>query len=317
MYIVREYAPGLDQVITSLPEDEAPTWDAGTRYGLNDRVIRDHRIYQSVIADNLGVDPVGEDQSLVSARWIFDRFTNAYAGFDGVLSNPTAAVEDPAATADWLDPDLGIDARVNPVILDIRDVGDVDTLILFGVSAMAARVICFDIAGNLLLDRETNMSGRQVEDWWAWFFEPFAGASDKLVHLDIPGTTRRIVIALRGAAVELGEVVLGERIYIGDAQVGATAGRSISGSRYSFNDYGTLTLAKGPTRVEMDYQVVAKTAIWTQTKPLLDRLSGALVASVGALSRPSSVHYGILGPVRWAEDLPDEYEYSFTIMGVS
>lgn len=317
MFIAREFSPDLDQVRSSLVEDDAPAWDAGANYPLNARVVRGHRIYQSAIEDNLGLDPLLEDQSVLAARWVFDSFTNAFACFDGVLSNATLAVEDPGAVVPWLDPGLGIDPTSAPVIVEVGGLQGVDTLILFGVVASSARLICFDVAGGVLLDEETNLSGRQVTNWWEWFFEPFTGFSDKLVNLNLPGTTRRVLIALSGSAVTLGEVFLGDRFYVGKGMVQHTVGRSISGSRYSFNDYGALTLARGPTRIEMDYAVVASTALWGQVKPQLDRLSGTLVASIGAELRPSSIHFGILGPVQWVEDLPDEYEYTFTIMGVS
>lgn len=317
MHVAREFSPDLDQVQSSLAEDEEATWDAGTTYALNDRVIRGHRIFQSVIADNLGIDPALEDQSALAARWVFDRFTNAFSAFDGILSNPTVAQEDPGAVVPWLDPGLGIDPTSTPVILDIGGISVVDTLILFGVVASSARVICYDIADAVLRDTTTNMSGRQVADWWDWFSEPFEGFQDKLVDLSVPGTTARILIALSGAEVSLGEVFLGDQLYVGKGMAQQTEGRSVGGTRYSFNDYGSLTLAKGPTRVEMDYAVVASDALWKQIKPQLDRLSGSLVATIGAERRPSSIHFGVLGPVRWLEDLPDEYEYTFTVMGIS
>ncbi|MBR9765339.1 MAG: hypothetical protein GYB53_17925 [Rhodobacteraceae bacterium] len=217
----------------------------------------------------------------------------------------------------WLDPGLGIDPATAPVILDIAGISGVDTMILFGVVATSARVICYDVADAVLRDTETNLSGRQVSDWWEWFTEPFEGFQDKLVDLSVPGTTARILIALSGAEVRLGEVFLGDQLFVGKGMAQQTEGRSISGSRYSFNDYGTLTLARGPTRVEMDYAVVASEPLWRQVKPQLDRLSGSLVATIGAERRPSSIHFGVLGPVRWLEDLPDEYEYTFTIMGIA
>lgn len=317
MHVAREFSVILDQVQTSLAEDDEEVWDPDTTYALNARVIRGHRIYQSAIADNLGNDPLLEDQSVVSAQWVFDCYTNAFACFDGILSNPTVAYEDPEATADWLDPALGVDPAGAPIIVDMAGISGVDTLILFNVVASTARIVCFDVADTVILDEESSLSGRQVANWWDWFFEAFDGYSDKLVKLNIPGPTRRILVVLTGGAVQLGEIFVGDRLFIGDGQVGATEGRSISSSRYTFNDYGTLTLATGPTRVEMDYSVVASKALWDQVKPQLDRLSGTLVASIGATLRPSSIQFGILGPVKWAEDLPDEYEYSFTVMGVS
>jgi hypothetical protein len=317
MYISRKFAPDLGLVRCSIPEDDAPAWAAGTSYPLNARVVRDHRIYQSAIPDNRGLDPLAEDQSVVAARWVFDRYTNAFACFDGVLNNATVASEDPGAEVPWLDPAFGIDPASTPVILDLPGLSGIDTLILFGVSASRVRLICLDLNEKVLLDRESGLSGRQVGNWWGWFFDAFSAYSDKFIALDIPGPTRRIVLALQGAQVRLGEIFLGASFAIGAAQVGSTEGRSISGSRYSFNDYGSLTLAKGPTRVEMDYRVVASKALWDQVKPELDRNSGSLVAAIGSTTRASSVQFGILGPVKWGEDLPDEYEYSFTITGVA
>ncbi|WP_108262258.1 hypothetical protein [Mangrovicoccus ximenensis] len=314
MHLVSRRAIAPEDVTVSLAEDDAPAWAAGTSYALNEAVVRDHRVYVSAIADNLGNDPALEDQGSAAARWLLYRWTNAFSAFDGVLTNPSGAVTgDGTLKGDQAG--YGLDAGESPLIIDMA-VDALDTLLLFGIDAVEVRVICIDGAGTAVLDRVAPVSGRTVSSWWEWRSKPFTAGSNKLAVLDVPASTIRVIVALRGASVALGEIVAGSRTYVGATLHNGTSGKAVTASRYEFNAYGQLQLVTRPTRNEMTYACACDAAYWARIKPLMDRMAGTLVGAVGAAHRPSTIQFGVLGTVDWSEELPDEYEFSFTVKGV-
>ncbi|WP_172332493.1 hypothetical protein [Mangrovicoccus sp. HB161399] len=314
MHVVSRRAIDPADVTVSVAEDDAPAWAAGTTYNLGDSVVRDHKVYVSTIASNLGNDPALEDQTSTSAKWALYRWTNAFSAFDGVLTNPSgAATGDGTLQGDQAS--YGLDANDSPLIFDMA-VDALDTIILFGIDAIEVRVICIDGAGTAVLDQTTPVSGRIVSNWWEWLATAFTNGPNKLAILDVPASTVRVIVALTGTSVALGEIVIGARAFVGDTLHNGTSGKAVTASRFEFNDYGQLQLVTRPTRNEMTYACVTTAAYWAQVKPMMDRLAGTLVGAIGAAHRPSTIQFGVLGTVDWSEELPEDYEFSFTVKGV-
>lgn len=296
MYIIKPFTPDPARITVNLPEDEAVAWAAGATYQLNDRVIHDHKVYISTIASNTGIVPSGENQqSPATSRWLMIGATNAWAMFDGVLSNPS---------------------RGSPIITSIDNIGSVDTLILFGLFGHAATVQGYDTAGTLIQSWNKSLSGREVSNWWQYFKRPFSEYSDKMLVTSIPSTVTRLTITITGAPAALGEVVMGESVHIGRAGAEGTGGDGVSHSRIEFNDYGVATAIKRPTRVENTYRVEVRRGRMNTIKPWLDRSAGALVAAYASEGRPLTYAYGFLDPVAWDEGLPENYIYNIKIRGV-
>lgn len=66
-------------ISSNVPEDDHPDWDAGTTYGNGDRVIRSHRIFESVQGGNTGHNPAADD---VGEWWVEVSATNRWRAFD-------------------------------------------------------------------------------------------------------------------------------------------------------------------------------------------------------------------------------------------
>lgn len=295
MQIVRPKSYSFSDVVTSIVEDEAPFWDVAATYSLGDEVIRDHRVFVSAIDGNLAIDPLLEDQSLIGVRWVQKSYTNAFQFMDGALSNRS----------------LG----VGSIVVTISNLSGVDTLVVFGLTGQFIDVVARSLSGATVFTLSQNISGREVSNWFDWFFKPFGDYSDKLVATGMPSNVAEIEITLTGGSVAMGEVVVGDVIDIGKSLFGAQ-GEAISYSKLNYNAYGVAMTVKGPVRNEMRYPVMASRERFQVIKPLMDRLQGELVAAIGAVDRPSTIHLGLLGTVRWTESLPDHYEYSFVLRGV-
>ncbi|MDD8022666.1 MAG: hypothetical protein PHX82_06110 [Paracoccaceae bacterium] len=315
MWLVEPFDIDLDAVTSTQPEDDAPPWDAGVSYALGARVLREHRVFASMIADNLGLDPLDVDQSTDAAEWLEVGYSNARAMFDGVLANRASATRSGAPLGgDYAA--LGFSSDSVALLLDVPITG-ANCLVLFGLDAAMVQVVGVNAAGNVLLSQRVAVAGREIGNWWEYFTVPVSGARETLVFRDLPVGIVRVVIGLEGDAVRLGEVVLGREVFIGKLQVAGTTGRHVTASRYEFNDFGRLTLVKRPTRREMTYTVLAEKDHFDRLEGRLGRLTGGLVAAIGSTARVSTVVFGIMGTIEWAEQYPDFYIYAFTVKGVS
>lgn len=343
MYVVPFAAIALSDITTTVPEDDAPAWDVATTYALGDRVVRDHRLFQSTIEDNLGNDPALEDQALVSARWLEVRYTNAYTCFDGVLANKTVAeredaesvmaaysvagvpplvvmdfVADQYAVADWAPYlEIGLNPAAAPLITEITGLSNVDAVMLFGVSAFRVEVVALDGAGQVLERREQSMAARQVSGYYEWFTTSPEAVSDRLVFPELPAATARLIVALEGASVILGEIAIGRSIYVGRMLAEKTSGRVVTASRYEVNEFGVTKLTKRPSRIEMTYGVYTSSEGWAGILPRLLDLTGGLVGVYSEAGQPSLINMGVMSEPIWGEDDPDGYFYSFNIKGMT
>jgi peptidoglycan hydrolase CwlO-like protein len=101
---------------TNVPETDYPEWGADTTYALGARVMRAvaHKVYESVVAGNVGHDP-----SAGATQWIEVGPTNRWAMFDGALGTSTV--------------------KASSIIVTIAP-GTVNALALLDVSATSVRV---------------------------------------------------------------------------------------------------------------------------------------------------------------------------------
>ncbi|AJE46002.1 hypothetical protein [Celeribacter indicus] len=286
----------LDRVSVSLPEDDAPPWEAETSYGLGAQVLRGHRVFQSMVEDNLGIDPLTVDPTKLSADWLEVEYSNAYRCFDGVIARPTVA-----------DGALALSVRVTE---------EFDMFALFGVRAARLSLRLYDAADRLVGVRTAVLGGRVVSSWWDWFTVTPAPRRNKIAFDGLPVSARRADLTLEGGGIRLGEVFLGRSFYVGEAQP-QSSGRAVTASRYEVNDFGRTIWVQRPTRSEMSYVVAADRAEFESIEPRMSELAGSLVVTVGAFAIPSTIHFGILGTIDWVEDSPDDYLFSFTTKGLS
>lgn len=240
MFVVNPAGLALTDITTTVPENDAASWTAGVSFDLGDRVVRTHRVFQSTVEDNLGNDPDLEDQNLVDAKWLEVRYTNAFTCFDGVLANKTQATRTgpdnamagnsvngtpPVLVLDfeselYVDGDwspyleLGLNPAAAPMIADISGLGNVDTIMLFGISAYRVEVVALNSVGQVLSRRGQSMSARQVASYYEWFTTPPEAVSDRLVMSDLPAATTRLIVSLEGATVSIGEIVIGRSLML-------------------------------------------------------------------------------------------------------
>ncbi len=72
-------------IASDVPENDAPAWAAGTGYVVGARVLRQHRVYEAVIAN------AGEDPAAGGSEWLDIGPSNRWAAFDQALGTATTA----------------------------------------------------------------------------------------------------------------------------------------------------------------------------------------------------------------------------------
>lgn len=161
------------------------------------------------------------------------------------------------------------------------------------------------------------MAARQVSGYYEWFTTPPEAVSDRLVFAHLPAATVRLVVALEGASVSIGEIVVGRSIYVGRMLAEKTSGRVVTASRYEVNEFGVTKLTKRPSRIEMTYGVYTGAEGWAVILPRLLDLTGGLVGVYSEGGQPSLINMGVMSEPIWGEDDPDGYFYSFNIKGMT
>ena len=126
-----------------------------------------------------------------------------------------------------------------------------------------------------------------------------------------------LTLTISGTAIEIGEVVIGDTLDIGSTLYEGTEGDVRSFTRFEFNDYGQLKRIKGPTRNVMRYRVHIPAISFPNIKDSMDRLAGDIVAAIGSENRQTTIQVGILGTIRWQENMPNDYIATFQVDGVT
>ena len=315
MWLVPNRGVDIATVVSNLAMDDVPVWGAATAYALGARVQRARRIYQSTIAANLGADPALVDQSAAAPVWLADGLINAVRCFDGVLANKLTATRGAAVSAAYQA--LGVDAALTAAVLDVPMISGENIVTLFGVDAARVRVIGLSGTGLVLYSRLVVTAGRWVTSWYEFFTGPLVGWKRIVVFDDLPVSVTRLIVALEGAQVALGEMTVGEGLYIGEALVEGTGANGRTASYFEINEFGRAAYVQRPTRRDVTYAVDLTRPHFEQIEGLISEMTGGLVTAIGQALRPTTIACGIMGEIDWSEDQLDAYVIKFTVKGIT
>ena len=193
-----------DAILTSsnVPETDAPAWRGGTTYAAGAEVIvlATHRVYRSVIAGNIGNNPVTDD----GTRWLDLGFTNRWRVFDGKVSALTE--------------------QTGSIVYEITPTTFVSGVGFINLGAKIVRVECFDATSTLIYSAEIDrFENSAIIDYYTFFTVDLTREDTSDVIFDdvkgFPGN--RLVITMGGvnplANVTVGQIVLGVAYDLGVA----------------------------------------------------------------------------------------------------
>lgn len=205
---------------SSVPENDAAAWAAGTTYAIGARVIRAHRVWESVVGSNVGNDPVATVGS-----WLNAGPTNRWAMFDQALGTATSGTGSISAT-----------------LAPAASIGAVAFLDAIGATAR----VQVTSGGSTIYDQSAAVNGRGVVT--------FTG----LPQVNGARVIATLTGASGSAPVALGTLLAGAIVALGITEASPTAG-IIDYSRKEVDDFGAVTIVQRAWAKRMTTQALIRT----------------------------------------------------------
>lgn len=258
-------------VSSNVPETEHAAWSAATTYALAARVIRNHRIYESVQAGNLNHDPLTDT---TSTWWLFVSATNRWKAFDGGLSDPLVQTGD--------------------VVFTLAFTKTADSVALFGLNASSVRLKVTDPVAGVLHDQTYPLfESGDVYDWWTYFYAPITYSTELVVRF-LPiysGCDLEITVSSTGPT-EVGEIMVGDDHYIGDTLVDTAIG-ILDYSIKERDAFGAMQIVeRGFTRT-VDYRFAFQTVDAQRIMRIMSRIRAKVAVFSGSVG---TEQYGLSIP---------------------
>lgn len=254
---------------SNVAEDDAPAYNAGTTYAVDDEVIYAFRLYRSLVGSNTGNQP---DTS--PAQWQDRGAINRYKAFDALIETQTE-------NADTIDVTIDPGAVVNAVAL-------------FRLEANSVRVVVDDPVEGVVYDETRTLQDNDlITDWYAYFFEPIETRS-RVLFADLPNyrdATVQIIVDNTGGTAKAGAIALGALRGLGVTLFGTTFG-ILDYSRKERDAFGNFEIVERGFADRISFDVSIDTPSANRIKRLLTAARTTPVVFIGTTNREETVVYG-------------------------
>lgn len=248
-------------ISSTAPETDHAAWNAGTAYAVGDRVIRTatHRRYERLVA---GTTPTAPEADPVN--WLDLGPTNRWAMLDASVSTATAQGSGPLTVV--LAPGL------------------CNSLALMELTGQQAQINVTDGPGGpTVYSRTVNLDRADINDWYAYFFEPNDQVAEVVLTDLPPYSAARITVSITGGgAVGCGLLAVGTAQVLGDTEFGASAGIT-DYSRKETNEFGQTVLVRRAYSRRMSARALLPTAQIARVQRVLAELRATPCVWVGSL----------------------------------
>jgi hypothetical protein len=214
---------------TNVPENDYPTWSAGTTYAAADRVIliSTHKVYESLLSGNVGNDPTVFSSP---SYWIEVGPTNRWAAFDTSVSTSTAQANNITYT---LAPGTAITSLS---LLNIRNATELNITVVSPSTG----------SPGIVYEKTVNLSSLPIApDWWSWFYGQ-KRAQTQSILTDLPSYSDSVITIELDGGVDLsvGVILIGQQLSFGRGiKYGARVGIQ-DYSRKETNNFGDTILVQ-------------------------------------------------------------------------
>lgn len=248
---------------SSVPEADYPVWNSSTIYGLGDRCIKNHGIYESQVAasatpPNQNKDPedlVNQFGTII--YWNYIDPTNRYAMFDGYVSTQTIAVGSITVVIKA--------GAINWVALDgLEKAKDVDVVIRDAPG------------GNIIFTYEGSLRGNRPSTYWQYWFNGFDNLKSKIISGIPPYANMEITLTLNtapGAELKCGMLGVGMVQKLGNTQQGVKAKPKNYGY-VEVDKYGKTSYKIGKKAIDIDVSAVIDKDEMRQVQRILESAIG-------------------------------------------
>jgi len=230
---------------SNVPETDAPFWLIGTTYAINDQVIYEHNIYESLVGGNAGNQP-----DISPTEWLFIGATNRYKAFDKRLSDVVSQAES--------------------ITYTINHNGEfVSAVAFFGLKGSTLLVEVNDPDDGLAFSQSyVLLDDTGVIDWSTYFFSPIGVQRQEVLEVALPpylNASTTVTITNAGGIAQVGQIVLGRLFDLGVTVYGT----SISIEDYSRKErdaFGNAIIVERAFAQLVDYDVRIRTEVARRTQ---------------------------------------------------
>lgn len=230
---VIEPMPITDAVLSAsnVPETDHAAWSVATSYTVGQRVIllSTHRVYEAV-ANSIGVNPATD----TGAFWLEIGATNRWKAFDSRIADPVV--------------------RAGNITYTLVPDELVDGMAFFGLNALSVRLRVQDPSLVNVFDQTVSLVDRsEAVNWFAWFYDPIRYDTEALIT-DFPGFVgNSLLITVSGSSVEIGQIVTGRVLSLGQSLVGTAIGFT-DYSRKERDDFGRPIIVERDVADRTEFQ---------------------------------------------------------------
>ena len=220
-------------VSSTAPETDYAAWAAATAYTLGQKCIRNHRIYERLIAGTTATAPESD-----TTAWLDVGPTNQRAMFDDVVGTQTS-ISSPLT-----------------VVLKPGSVSGLGLLELVGRTATVT--LKTETGGATAYSRTIDLDGTIINSFYDWFYQPFAQKTSVVLTdlpFHFPNSELTISIAATSGNVACGVCKFGEVVGIGSSEYGATSGVS-DYSVKTADSFGRYSITKRSYSKKMSLKVL-------------------------------------------------------------
>lgn len=263
----------------SVTESDYPLWIVGTTYGLGDYVmvvdVDIHKVFRSVLAGNIGHNPLEEADINNPVYWSFVGATNKYKMFDEYISTQTVAE--------------------GSISFTLGGLGQVNTFALFGITGQSITLEIRD-SDNTFISSETRdlISYSSFNSFYDWLFTPFLVASFVVFENIPPYYNARFEVTITGAGqVGIGAVLPAYGYQFG----GLTRESSVDQKDYSLKTEltpGVFVFEKGVTVILGEMEFKFDNNKFDLLNNLIKQQAGIPTLVIGNSNYETLTQYGVI-----------------------
>lgn len=256
MKVINPVAITASMVTSSTAAEPSGTdpsvWNVETAYAVGDYayLAATHMIYRCLVA-NTGNSP---DVNLTGTtpKWMEWYKTNKYKMFDDAISSVTSVT--------------------SPLTVTVVPGEGIDSIALMEISGTSLTVTVKDApGGTTVYTSTTNLDDTIILDWYEYFFEPYAYAT-QVVLTDIPNYYQcEVTISITSTTTAAcGACVMGMLYDLGDTSYGAQLGL-INYTSKRVDDYGRTVLNRSTYSKRLSVSMLIDYATFNRVESLLER----------------------------------------------
>ena len=258
MQVIKPVTYAESQLISTTATETLATWLVGTTYALGDKRQYGVRLYESLVASNLGFQP-----DTNPTKWLDYAPDNKHAMFDNQVNTQTT--------------------RATPLTVVTKPGIAFNSIAYLNISGSSLNVKIQDgIGGTEVYNKTVPLDDTIILDWYMYFFEPF-NLKTEVVLTNVPSYINGVITTtLTGTTtVLIGSLVYGTNYNLGATQYGA----SIGIKDYSVKNtdaFGNTTFVQRAFSKRLDASVIMNTTALSFNYKLLASIRAIPAVWIGS-----------------------------------